>query len=636
MKYVFENFEIDTGNRTLTRDSQRIALQARAFDCLSYLVEHAGELVTKNDVMSVIWADTFVEESSLTVAICTIRRVLGEQHKDRRYIQTVSGRGYRFVCTVHPITPAVRSGYNGDLVGKEISQAPFAPAFNPSAPPHIPDVPDISNPPSTRPRISLLLFAFAAIVLLFAAAGIWRSVVSRPSVSSVAVLPFTREGGDGDDSELLGVADSVVMVLDHEFSVRQMSAVLQYSSRDAKPDAVGRQLGTDAVITGKFSRTGDSTVAHLSLVRSSDGHPLWAQNIFIRTGEEQQVQAQIASLLRIELHRFHNASRLAVPPVPARTTNPEAYQFYLRGRYFWALRTEKSLQQGIGYFKQSIESDPKFALAYAGLADSYALQADLSIVPGKTCGPDARAAAFGAIALDSQLAGPHAALGMVSFFSDWNGLEGEKEFQRAISLDPNYATAHHWYALDLAAMGRLQQALYEIRRAQALEPLSLIIGTNVGWILYLNHDYAAAIRQYAKVLELAPDFARARTRMGIAQMESGDPQAAIANLQAALKISGNDPYVVGLLGQAEAMTGHMKEAQMLLYDLQSRYNARYVPPFSRALIYIGLADKEHALSELEKAAQDRSTALIYARVDPSLDSLRSSARFQDLISKMHF
>jgi tetratricopeptide (TPR) repeat protein len=313
--------------------------------------------------------------------------------------------------------------------------------------------------------------------------------------------------------------------------------------------------------------------------------------------------------------------------------NEPAYQLYLRGRYFWNRRTVEGLRKSTDYFRQSIAADPNYAPAYAGLADSYALLASFSVEPGSSSNADARSAALSAIQLDPTLAEPHASLGMIYFFTDWNLSAAQKEFERAIKLDPNYATAHHWYALDLAAMGLPAQALYEIHLAQKLDPLSLIIGTNVGWIEYLAHDYSAATRDLHRVLELDQNFVRARTRLGMVEMTTGDNAAAIADLTQALQLSGDeDPWVMGLLGDAQALSGNKSAAERTLAELKKRSASQYVPPISRGLVLLGLGRKAEALAALKQSEDDHSTAMVYARVDPLLDPLRGEPSFRALLS----
>jgi tetratricopeptide (TPR) repeat protein len=257
------------------------------------------------------------------------------------------------------------------------------------------------------------------------------------------------------------------------------------------------------------------------------------------------------------------------------------------------------------------------------------------VEPGSSANADSRSAALSAIHLDPTLAEPHASLGMIYFFTDWNLQAAEREFEQAIRLNPNYATAHHWYALDLAAEGRSAQALYEIHRAQQLDPLSLIIGTNVGWIEYLAHDYPDATRDLHRVLEMDPNFVRARTRLGMVEMATGDNTQAIADLTRALALSGDeDPWVAGLLGDAEARAGNRAAAERQLADLRKRSSTQYVPPISRGLILIGLGRKPEALAALAQAVDDHSTSMVYARVDPALDELRGDPQFAALLTRI--
>jgi len=638
--YEFDVFRIDDVNRVLTRENEELALQARAFDCLLYLVRHPGRLVIKAEMMEAVWANSFVEESSLTVAISTIRRTVGEEHGERRFIQTVSGRGYRFICLVHEVVETTDlAPAPGSPLGRTTSVAE-RPKENLS-PTAVKSAKQVLKSASTPLDRSLRTWAWrlAATIALVAAMALgwrlWRGALPGSSISSLAILPFSYEKpNDQDDALMLETVDKLIADLGETVSIRSMSSVLQYASPNVDPAAIGRQEKVDAVVTGRLARSGNSLTAHLIMLRSADGKVLWMKD-FSTTGKDlTPISKEIEEELRTQLpHHLAPASHLP-PATEKKAANDEAYQSYLRGRYLWSRRTDKSLERSIEYYKQSIQLDPNFALAYAGLADSYAIQASFSLRPGKSCGPDARAAALGALALDPQLAEPHAALGMASFFADWNGLAAEAEFQKAIALDPNYATAHHWYALDLAAMGRLPQALYEIRRAQQLEPLSLMIGTNVGWILYLNRNYPQAIEAYKKVIELDPTFARARTRLGIVQMQTGDLGEAIENLQVAADNSGDDAYILGVLGQAQAMAGQRAAAEQKLKKLKKLAATQYVPPMSLALVYLGLHEDDLALDELREGFEDHSTALAYARIDPEFDRLRDNPRFTRMLTTM--
>ena len=620
--YRFADFRLDEANRLLTREGKEVGLPARSFDSLLMLVRRPGQLVTKNEMMDEIWAKSFVEESNLTVAISTLRRALGEDPNDRKFIQTVSGRGYRFIGQVteeeKPLASLSATDATTHLIEQTLTVAPL---------------PASSRTRITSPGIYPLLIGIAVTAaFLLGVAGWWYSHRPIAQLHAVVILPMTGNGID--DYVLLGLTDTLISRVEGAIEVRPMSSVLKYSASAADPTTVGREQNADAVVTSVISQSATGTHLTLKLVRAADAKPLWSRT-FTEPGysvshlESVAGDALDAELARRADHRVI-AQAAAKPPV-----NDQAYQLYMRGRYFWNRRTEEGLRQSIDYFRQAIATDPNYALAYAGLADSYALLSSFSVESGRKAIPDARAAALSAIQLDPTLAEPHASLGMIYFFTDWDGHAAELEFERAIALNPNYATAHHWYALDLAAMGRFPQALYEIHRAQALDPLSLIIDTNVGWIEYLSHNNLAAIREYQKVLELDPSFVRALTRRGIAEIQSRDTKDAVNDLTKASAMS-SDPYILGLLGQAQAASGATPAAERTLQQLQSMSATKYVPPFAFALVYLGLNRKPEAIKALQQAVDDRSTSMVYAKIDPSLDLLRTDSAFQAIIAKMQF
>ena len=645
-------FRLDPANRLLTCSGKEVPLPGRAFDALEMLVQRPGQLVTKEELMAHIWAGSFVEESNLTVAISTLRRALNEDPQDRRYIQTVARRGYRLIAQVREVHNA------------PVPLTPQASSLTPPAS-YLPPLQDHARSESTvgRSRKPSRLHAFALLGALLIAcllAVCWWLLKPRETIQTLAVLPFTAESGTtafagaGEAAEivLLGMTDTMVQRLEPQLIVRPTSSMLRYSEGPPPdPTTAGREQGVDAVMTGTLSSRGRMPRLRLRLVRVSDGRTLW-QDTF--AGDQWQDLAQVVdhaagrASRELKKHAANATPSALTRPAPA---NGPAYQLYLRGRYFWNRRTVDGLRKSVDYFRQSIAADPNYAPAYAGLADSYALLASFSVEPGAAANVDARSAAFSAIHLDPTLAEPHASLGMIYFFTDWDPHAAEAEFERAIQLNPNYATAHHWYALDLAAMGRFPQALYEIRLAQKLDPLSLIIGTNVGWIEYLARDYPAAVTDLERVLELDPNFARARTRLGTVEMAQGDFTAAAGNFARAMTPTASgkpgsaddaggdtfaDPFVQGLLGDAEARAGKTAAAEGTLAALRSRSASQYVPPISRGLVLLGLNRRTEALAEFAKSVDEHSTSMVYARVDPALDDLRRDPAFQALLARMKF
>ena len=638
--FEFENFRLDPANRLFTCEGKEILLPGRVFDALLLFVRKPGALITKEEMLTTVWHDSFVEESNLTVAISTLRRALNEDPQDRRYIQTVARRGYRFVAEVREVesVPRAAKSATAPLPSEDVySSEPVASASLESR--------TASEPPAKPHTRSWILMVTIAVLLAGLLAGSWHLLKPRSSIRTLAVLPFTLDSasvrapsGTPDEVVLLGMTDGLISRLDGNLVVRPTSSVLRYSTGAAvDPIAAGREQGVDAVLSGSVESASGRETLDLRLFRIRDGLVLWQDSVSGSPDSLPQLEQNAGEAVAHELHRL---GAISAPPKPNVTTHPDgpAYQLYLRGRYFWNRRTVDGLRKSTDYFRQSIDADPNYAPAYAGLADSYALLASFSIEPGSSANADARSAALSAIHLDPTLAEPHASLGMIYFFTDWNLSAAEQEFEHAIQLNPNYATAHHWYALDLAAMGRFPQALYEIHLAQKLDPLSLIIGTNVGWIEYLSHDNAAALVALNRVLELDPNFVRARTRLGMVEMATGDNAAAVTNLTQALALSGNpedrDPWVEGLLGDAEARAGNRTAAEKVLAELHQRAASHYVPPISRALVLIGLGRNAQAIEALGQAVDDHSTSMVYARVDPSLDPLRTDPAFQGLLGRM--
>lgn len=637
--YTFDSYQLNPVDRLLRCDGRDITLPGRAFDVLLLLVRRAGALVVKEEIMATVWQGSFVEDSNLTVAISTLRRALKEEKRERRLIQTVARYGYRFAAEVQEVPKVARP------------KGVVAPGLLPVSE----DTAEANDEVTTYEEAPRVVRSWSGIWGLSAAVGAtlllligaWLMLHPRQSIRSLAVLPFTaaRTGPQAAAKEttinnivLIGMTDGLISALGKEFIVRPTSSILRYTSAGAvDPVAAGREQGVDAVLAGQLGNKHDTSTLHLELIRVRDGFTLWQDTFHAPDSDLSRLEQEVDASAIKALQGFRSSDvprGISHPAAAEAHTSDASYQPYLLGRYFWNRRTADGLRKSADYFRQAINADPNYARAYAGLADCYALMASFSVEPGTSANADARSAALSAIHLDPTLADPHASLGMIYFFTDWNLGGAEREFEKAIQLNPNYATAHHWYALDLAAMSRPAEALYEIQLAHRLDPLSLIIGTNVGWVEYLARDYPAAIRDLHHVLELDPDFARARTRLGMVEMATGNNAAAIADLTRALELTGDeDPWVEGLLGEALARSGDRAAAVRKLAELNQRSMTRYVPPISRALILLGLGRNAEALIALQQAVEDHSTSMVYARVDPVFDPIRTDPGFRSLLSR---
>ena len=650
--YDFGDFRIDTGERVLLRDGKAVPLTPKVFDTLLVLVEQQGQVVSKDELMQRVWPASYVEEGNLTQNISTLRKLLGESPDEPHFIETVPRRGYRFVARVSVVcdeeaglgagegpplhTSAEKeNGANGPTVS-----APGAETVGPQT--------FLANR-TVRPRLKLrrnLLIAAVILGLSLIFFYLWRGRQAQsPSadftVRTLAVLPFKPlVAGNRDEYLELGLADALITKFSNlkDITVRPTAAVLKYHDPQQDPVAAGREQRVEAVVEGRFQKVGDRIRLTVQLVRVSDGRPLWAEafdeaftNIF---SIQDSISARVAEALTLKLsgdERKLLAKRY--------TNNPEAYQLYVKGRFFWNKRTEEGVKTAIEYFNQAVEKDPSYALAYGGLADSYSTlgipEALLGGMPPREVFPKAKAAAIKALEIDEALAEAHAALGHIHLTYDWDWQAAEKDFNRAIALNPNYATARFWHAISLSIMGRGEESPSEMKRAQELDPLSLIIGTNVGRSLYYRRQYDRAIEQCRKTLDMDPNFAPARYLLALILNQEGRYEEAIAELERVDALSRGHPLVLAALGQVYATSGRRAEARRALDQLQEMARQRFVSPYHVAHVYAGLGEKEEAFIWLEKAFAARAIAPSSLKSDPAFDRLRSDSRFMDLLGRMN-
>jgi eukaryotic-like serine/threonine-protein kinase len=483
----------------------------------------------------------------------------------------------------------------------------------------------------TMPGLTVLALVFAIAVCLYLLVGRTRAI------DSLAVLPFVNVGADPNAEYLSdGITENLINSLSQlpKLRVVPRSRVFRYKGRATDPEEIGQELRVRAVLTGRVVQRGDSLNIQTELVDVAADSQLWGRQFDRKFSEIIPLQEEIARAVSEKL-RLRPTSEEEKRLTKRYTENPQAHQLYLKGRYLWNRRTGQTLSQAAEYFEQAIEKDARYALAWAGLADCYTVYNHYQVLPPREAAPKAREAANKALALDSALAEPHAALGHLktSFEWDWEG--AEREFKRAIELDPNLATAHSWYSLHLAATGRLDRAIAESERAQEADPLSPIVSSVAGWTFYFSRRYDQAIEQLRKTLEIDKNFALAHWFLGMTYQQVARHEEAIAEFQRALSLFGGPQPTLGWLGHAYAVSGKRTAAQKVLAELKELSKRRYVDPSDIAEIYIGLGDKAHALEWLERAYEDRGYSLTYIKVEPAFDRLRGEPRFQQLLRGMN-
>jgi TolB-like protein/Tfp pilus assembly protein PilF len=504
-----------------------------------------------------------------------------------------------------------------------------------------------SPSPPTRLRSSARRALVIAAVLSSAAlVAYWVGGRPKPRTPpgqrlTLAVLPFDNLSGDADQEYLSdGLTEEMITQLGRlepdRLRVTARSSTWKYKHADRDIDRLRQELGADYVLEGSLRRAGERVRVTAQLIQDVDQTHVWAETYERDLGDvlvlESEVARAVARAIALKLTPDAQA-RLA----SARSVRPESYQDYLRGRYFWNRRTEAALKQAIGYFQRAIAADPDYARAYSGLADCYSSLGASSAVgalPPRQAMPEAKAAALKALQIDGTLAEAHNSLAQVHLLYDWDLAASEKEFRRALELDPEYTTAHHWYSHCLVALGRTDESLAESKRALELEPLNLVVGVHLGWHYLYARQYDQAIEQFRKTLELDPAFPQAQRYAAWAYLQKGMRQEAIASLRAALGPLGRNPEVEGELGYALGVAGRRAEALAMLEGLRQLPSTRYVPPYSVALVHAGLGDRDQALAWLEKAYGERSDYMLYLNREPMLDDLRSDPRFAALVRRV--
>jgi TolB-like protein/Flp pilus assembly protein TadD len=575
--FRFGSFELDLSRDELRNRNGRLHIQQQPFRVLVLLVSRADEVVTREEIHQQIWGDeTFVDfEHGLNFCVRQLRIVLGDSARRPKYIETLRGVGYRFVMPVEGVRVTV----------SEVAQQRQG-----------------------------------------------RQEQRRRRRVSVALAPFDVVGDDPTQEQF---TDALIELLLPELTdicalrVVPRSALTAARQRHQSYVEVARALNADVVLQGSTRWSRQRVRIAAQLVHARTGLHLWAEsyerNVSDPLALQSAVARAIATEVRIRLTLRERASwRLSQP------ASLQALEEYLRGRFFWNRRTEDALRKGAAYFESAIAKAPGFALAYTGLADSYNMLG-YYVGPPSHAYPKAKAAALKALEIDETLPEARTSLGFVSFFYEWDTLAAEREFKRAIELNPRHANAHHWYALCLAAVGRLDESIAEIKRAQELDPLSLIIDETVGWIFHFGGEYDLAIDQYRRTLELDPSFMPAHDGLALALEQKGLFKDALAEFNQAITFSGGSPHLIAARGHTYAVSGRTSLARKTLSQLQKPLSQQYVSQYDVALIYAGLGDSKQAIGCLENAFAERATGLVWLRAEPRFSALRGEPRFRQLL-----
>ena len=455
-------------------------------------------------------------------------------------------------------------------------------------------------------------------------------------IDSLAVLPFENASGDPEREYLSdGITGSLINNLATVPKLRVMaqSTVFRYKGREIDPQAIGRELNVRAVLTGRIVQGGGSLRIGTELVDVATGCQLWGAQYNRKPSDifvvQDEISSEISGKLRLQLTRAEK-KRLT----RHHTENAEAYQLYLKGRHHWNRWSEEGFYKAIEYFRQAVEKDPSYALAYTGVADSYVLLGWNSYLPPKDAFTKGKAAAITALQLDPDLAEAHTPLAALLWLHNWHWEEAQTEFKRSLELGPTYPTANHWYAEYVTTMGRHEEAIVRMKKGQELDPLSLIINVAVGWAFYLARRYDEATEQLRRTIELDPNYPVTYWILGLLLRKTGCYELAITEGEKGVKLSGGSPLMRAALAHTFGAAGRTKEAFQMLDELTELAKQKYVAPYFFAGIHIGLGENDRAMECLEKSYEEHSHWLIYLHIDPSMDRLRDNPRFQDLLRRV--
>ncbi|HEX3397742.1 MAG TPA: tetratricopeptide repeat protein [Steroidobacteraceae bacterium] len=605
----FGVFQLDLKAGELHKAGVKVKLQDQPFRVLAVLVEHPGKVVTREELRERVWpSNVYVDfDQGLNNAVKKLREALGDSADSPTLIETVARHGYRFIATV--------------------SAVPVQPAQS-------------RRPLGSHTLRNSILVGLTAVLLAALGYLAWRGSSGRIAPPSekvtLAVLPFENLSGDSDQEFFSdGLTEEMIAQLGRlnpdRLAVIARGSVAKYKRSTLGANQIGGELHADYLVQGSVRRAADRVRITVHLIQVSDQTDRWADSYDRGLKDILALQDAVARTIAGQIN-------IALTPAQAsqlttrRSVDPEAYEAYLKGRYYWNKRTAEGMQKAEIYFQQAVDKDPSYAPAYSGLADcNSGLTWHGFTSPAETL-PKAHAAALKAIEIDPQSAEAHASLALV-LAHEWDWPRAEVEYKHALQLDPRYANAHHWYGDYLSISGRHDEALAEAKTALDMDPLNLMIGTWLGLRYYLAHHYESAIELGRSTVELDPNFAASHLVLGEAYVQMGLHEEALAELHSAASLSGNCPLYLAQVGVAYASQGRKAEALQIAAQLQATSKDRYVSPYGLAQIYAALKDKEQTFKWLQTAYDGRAVWMSYLAVDPLFDDYRSDPRFQDLLRR---
>jgi TolB-like protein/Flp pilus assembly protein TadD len=578
--YEFKGFRLEAGQRRLLFQGQPVPLKPKILDLLLYLVEMRGQLVVKEDLMREIWRDSIVEENNITVSMSILRKTLGDDQLTHQFIETVPRRGYRFLAEVTEVA-----------------------AEKPAA--------SLANRPETQEESQ------------------------EEMIDSLAVLPSQMPGSDPNVEYLSeGITESIVNMLSRipKLRVLACSTVFRFKGKDLDPQKVGLQLNVRAVLVIRVKRLAEKLIIRSELVKVSDGSQLWGEQYNRSPNDILAVQDEIARAISESLKfKLTRQDQLRLTKQP--TTKNEAFNLYLRGRYFWNKYNKDWVLKAIDAFKQAIEIDSNYALAYCGLADAYFRLSKVSYQPLEVL-PKAKEAALKAVQIDENLAEAHASLALIHVYIEHDWMRAEREFRRALELDPYLVSAHQRYGSYLTFMGHYEEALRHYETALDLDPFSLQINMNLATTYFLRGEYDRAVDHLHRTLELEPNYIPTHFVLGRVYIQQKQWADAIKEFEFIYKLDEEAYLARGFMGYANALAGQRAEAEMMLNALQDISLRKYVSPYAMLVIHLILGPEERVFELLEQLYEERNEWLVWLKVGPELRHLHDDPRFKNLLRRV--